>query len=92
MALFNTKFITYGGPLNLPGVKLAYSSEQGNVYELENVLPKAFFVDSILVIPDGPSAFEYLKNPGRIDFSTTAVVEDYHREVLLSPRLTPLLP
>ena len=64
------QIITYGGPLNLPGVKLAYSSEQGNVYELENVLPKAFFVDSIQVIPDGPSAFEYLKNPGRIDFST----------------------
>lgn len=86
LALFNTKYITYGGPLNLPGVKLAYSSEQGNVYELENVFPKAFFVDSIRVVPDGPSAFEYLKNPARIDFSTTALVEDSHGEALAQPQ------
>ena len=83
LALFNTKFITYGPGLNVPGVQLAYSSEQGNVYELENVLPKAFFVDSVRVVPDGPSAFEYLKNPGRIDFSTTALVEESANEPVI---------
>ena len=75
LRLFNTKYITYGGNLNVPGVVPVYSSEQGSVYEVQDILPKAFFVDSVRLVNSGPEAFDYLKNPGRIDFSSVALVE-----------------
>lgn len=75
LRLFNTKYITYGGNLNVPGVVPVYSSEQGSVYEVQDILPKAFFVDSVRLVNSGPVAFDYLKNPGRIDFSSVALVE-----------------
>ena len=75
LRLFNTKYITYGGNLNVPGVVPVYSSEQGSVYEVQDILPKAFFVDSVRLVNSGPEAFDYLKNPVRIDFSSVALVE-----------------
>ena len=75
LRLFNTKYITYGGNLNVPGVVPVYSSEQGSVYEVQDILPKAFFVDSVRLVNSGPEAFDYLKNTGRIDFSSVALVE-----------------
>ena len=75
LRLFNTKYITYGGNLNVPGVVPVYSSEQGSVYEVQDILPKAFFVESVRLVNSGPEAFDYLKNPGRIDFSSVALVE-----------------
>ena len=75
LRLFNTKYITYGEGLNVPGVIPVYSSEQGSVYEVQDILPKAFFVDSVRLVNSGPEAFEYLKNPARIDFSSTALLE-----------------
>ena len=75
LRLFGTKYITYGGGLNVPGIVPVYSTEQGSVYEVQNILPKAFFVDSVRLVNSGPEAFDYLKNPARIDFSSTALVE-----------------
>ena len=75
LRLFNTKYITYSGNLNVPGVIPVYSSEQGSVYEVKDILPKAFFVDSVQLVSSSPEAFDYLKNPDRIDFSSVALVE-----------------
>ena len=76
LALLNTKYITYGQGLNLPGITPVFQSQSGVVYELNNVLPKAFFVDSLITAQNSVEAYEYLY-PGKTDLSSTAIVEDY---------------
>ena len=85
LRLFNTKYITYGEGLIVPGVIPVYSSELGSVYEVQDILPKAFFVDSIRLVNSGPEAFDYLKNPARIDFSSTALLNLLFKTSLIMP-------
>jgi hypothetical protein len=72
--LLNVKYLTYTQVLPLRGFEPVFESSQGVVYENQNVLSKAFFVDSVITTQDPQEAFNYLK-PGQLDFSTTAVVE-----------------
>lgn len=72
--LLNVKYVTYVEGLPLPGYEEVFKGEEGIVYENQNVLPKAFFVDSLVTTQSPQEAFNYLM-PGQIDFSTTAVVE-----------------
>ncbi|MEX2478149.1 MAG: YfhO family protein [Gracilimonas sp.] len=72
--LLNVKYLTYSRGLQLPGFEPVFESEKGTVYENINVLPKAFFVDSVITVQDPVEAFEHL-NPGQLDFSQTALVE-----------------
>ena len=74
LSLLNVKFLTYQTGLNIPGFTPVFESQSGTVYENQNVLPKAFFVDSVITTTDPVTAYNYL-NPGEIDFSETAVVE-----------------
>lgn len=74
LSLLNVKYLTYVPGLNLPGFELVFSSPSGVVYENMNVLPKAFFVDSVITTQSPAEAYAYL-NPGAIDFTRTAVVE-----------------
>ncbi|MBD3616864.1 MAG: YfhO family protein [Gracilimonas sp.] len=73
--LLNVKYLTYREGLPLPGFEPVFQSQSGVVYENQNVLSKAFFVDSVITVQDPPEAFNYLK-PGQLDFATTAVVEN----------------
>lgn len=50
--MLNIRYLTLGGPTMLPGFDVAFESEAGVVMENLNVLPKAFFVDSVAVLPD----------------------------------------
>jgi len=72
--LLNVKYLTYTQGLPLPGFEPVFQSQNGVVYENQNVLPKAFFVDSLITAQDPATAYNYLM-PGQLDFSTTAVVE-----------------
>lgn len=72
--ILNVKYLTYSQGLQLPGFEPVFESSEGVVYENNNVLPKAFFVDSVITVQDPVEAFEYLR-PGALDFSLTAVVE-----------------
>ncbi|MEQ8525104.1 YfhO family protein [Gracilimonas sp.] len=74
LSLLNVKYLTYRRGLNIPGYIVAFESPQGVVYENTAVLPKAFFVDSVITVQEPVMAYEYL-NPGKIDFAKTAVVE-----------------
>lgn len=75
--LLNVKYLTYQPGLNIPGFEAVFSGPAGTVYENQNVLPKAFFVDSVITTNDPVEAYNYL-NPGKIDFSKTAIVETTH--------------
>ncbi|SMO83119.1 hypothetical protein [Gracilimonas mengyeensis] len=72
--LLNVKYVTYSQGLPLPGFRPVFNGNQGVVYENQNVLPKAFFVDSVITTTDPREAFNYLK-PNRLNFAQTAVVE-----------------
>lgn len=72
--LFNVKYITYTEQLPLPGYEIVYRGQQGVVYENTSVLPKAFFVDSVITETDPQAAINNLM-PGATDLRNTAVVE-----------------
>lgn len=72
--LMNVKYVTYPQQLPLPGFTEVYRSQEGLVFENQNVLPKAFFVDSVITVQEPRAAFNYLL-PGQLDFANTAVVE-----------------
>lgn len=76
LALLNTKFVTYSPGLSIPGLLPVFEGRAGVVYELTEVYPKAFFVDSVITAESPESAYQLLY-PGEIDFRTTAVVEGY---------------
>lgn len=73
--LMNVKYVTYTQGLPLPGFTPVFESNQGVVYENQDVLPKAFFVDSVITATSPQEAFNYLKPEAQIDFSNTAIVE-----------------
>jgi hypothetical protein len=72
--LLNVKYVTYTQNLPLPGFKQVFKGQKGVVFENENVLPKAFFVDSVITTQDPKTAFNYLM-PGQLNVAKTAVVE-----------------
>ncbi|HBQ61483.1 MAG TPA: hypothetical protein DD671_18215, partial [Balneolaceae bacterium] len=72
--LMNVRYVTYSQQLPLPGFTQAFRGQQGMVFENQNVLPKAFFVDSVITVQEPTEAYDYLM-PGQLDFSQTAVIE-----------------
>lgn len=76
LAMLNAKYITYPAGLNIPGLTPVFNGQTGVVYQLDNVLPKAFFVDSTITVENAPEAFDYLY-AGENDFSTTAIIENF---------------
>lgn len=50
--MLNVRYLTLGGQTMLPGFDVAFESEAGVVMQNLNVLPKAFFVDSVAVLSD----------------------------------------
>jgi hypothetical protein len=66
--LMNVKYVTYSQGLPISGYEAVFQSQNGIVFENQNVLPKAFFVDSVITTQDPQTAFNYLK-PGQLDLS-----------------------
>lgn len=81
LSVLNTKYITYNPGLQIPGVTPVYSGNDGVVYEIEEVLPKAFFIDQVITVDDPKEAYEYLF-ADRLDFARTAVVEGFSPEII----------
>ena len=76
LAMLNTKYITYNQPLGIPGLTPVFQSQSGVVNEVVDVLPKAFFVDSVVSVQTPKEAYDLLY-PSQIDFKSTAIVENF---------------
>lgn len=76
LAMLNAKYITYSPGLSIPGITPVFTGQSGVVYELDNVLPKAFFVDSTITVNESIEAYNLLY-PGNVDFSKVAVIENF---------------
>ena len=83
LELLNTKYITYTPGMAIDGITPVFTGQSGVVYELDNVLPKAFFVDSVITTNTANEAYNFLSS--NIDFSTTAVVENYAPTIQSDP-------
>ena len=74
--MLNTRFLTYPGPVNLPGWDVVHQGDEGVVMENRNVLPKAWFADSVAIVPQARDAIAELN---RFDASRTAILMDIGR-------------
>lgn len=74
LGALNIKYLTYQRGLAIPGLTPVFNGERGSVYENEKLLPKAFFVDSVVTSTSAKEAFDFI-NRGNVDYSQVAVVE-----------------
>jgi hypothetical protein len=75
MSMLNVRYVTLGYPGQIPGfTQVAGFDGQGFVFENEAVLPKAWFVDSVMTVSTPQAAFDAL-NTGLGDARRLAVVE-----------------
>ena len=72
LSMLNVKFVSHMQPLRLPGLQVVYQEEIGSVLENVNVLPKAFFVDSVDILPDQPAVLRRISDD--FDPSETAFI------------------
>lgn len=73
LSLLNVKYMTYG--TRIPGFSVAHQSDGLFVLENDEVLPKAFFVGSVISVQTPAEAMDLLKDP-EIDFRNIAIVMD----------------
>jgi uncharacterized membrane protein YfhO len=65
--MLNTKYVTYNG--QVPGFEVAHQAGGSVALELTNVLPKAYFVESVTITNDPREAMEFIKS---VDFNPAA--------------------
>lgn len=75
--VLNVKYLTVGGQqqLSMPGFRLEYQGQDGRAYENTDVLPKAFFADSVITVDSPQRAMELIRGDSGVNLRTTAVVE-----------------
>lgn len=71
--MLNTKYIVSQQPFNIPGFEVIFEDESGVVMENRNVLPKAFFADSLVVVSGASDALDRISR--NFDPASTAVLE-----------------
>lgn len=67
--MLNVKFITSQGQVRIPGFSTVYGDQQGTVIENENVLPKAWFVDSVESLESQPDVLQRISD----DFNSASL-------------------
>jgi hypothetical protein len=62
--MLNVKYITNSRPINMPGFKMVFKQDNGKnvVMENEEVLPKAFYVDSLNYVNSDEAALNAIKD------------------------------
>lgn len=74
LGALNIKYITYQQGLSIPDLTPVFNGSSGTVYRNEKLLPKAFFVDSLVTVSTPNEAFDFVEQPN-VDYSSIAVVE-----------------
>lgn len=72
LSMLNTRYLTYPNPVNIPGWSVVYEGDEGVVMENQNVLPKAWFVDSLELADDARDAMDRLN---RFEAASTAILQ-----------------
>ncbi len=75
LGALNIKYINYQTGLRIPGLREVFTGNSGSVFENEKLLPKAFFVDSLVFVDTPQEAFNFVDQPN-VNYSNVAVVEN----------------
>ncbi len=75
LGALNVKYINFRPGLPFQGLTPVFDGNSGTVYENQKILPKAFFVDSLVYADTPVEAFDFVSNP-EVDYSKVAVVEN----------------
>lgn len=75
LSMLNTKFITVGQELSLPFLLNVYQEEGSFIYENLNVMPKAFFTDSVVTVSSPVNAISKLKSISEFSPKQLIVIE-----------------
>lgn len=62
LSMLNIRYISLQQPAQLPGYETVFESENGTVIENLQVLPKAFFVDSVAILGNQREVLENIKD------------------------------
>ena len=73
--MLNTKYITIQQQLPFGGYTQVFNQNNQRVYRNDDVLPKAFFVDSVAIVSSPQEAVNRMKPSANFDPSTRAIVE-----------------
>ncbi len=73
--MLNVKYITYNRPLPFPNTKAVYQNKGRYVIENTDVLPKVFFVDSVITVTSPRKAALQMKPPGDFNPAQFAIVQ-----------------
>ncbi|MEX0928965.1 MAG: YfhO family protein, partial [Balneolales bacterium] len=76
--MLNVKYLSAAQPYDIDGYEVVYQGDDGYVLENQDVLPKAFFVDSLSYATSAREAMDAL-NEGAFDPSSRAIVETDRR-------------
>lgn len=74
--MLNTRFLTYPNPIDLPGWDVVFEGDHGVVLENSNPLPKAWFVDDLLVAESAHEAMDQLVQLNTADAAILQDVDD----------------
>ncbi|TVR12615.1 MAG: hypothetical protein EA391_15085 [Balneolaceae bacterium] len=91
LSMLNVKYVTHMQPIRLPGLEVVYQEETGYVLENQNVLPKAFFVDSVEVLQDQPAVLRRISsdfNPAEIAFTAQELSSPVQRDTTATAAIT----
>ncbi|MFY0696526.1 MAG: YfhO family protein [Balneola sp.] len=75
LGALNVKYVNFRPGLPFQGLTPVFDGNSGTVYENQKILPKAFFVDSLVYADTPNEAFDFVSNP-EVDYSKVAVVEN----------------
>ena len=75
LGALNVKYVNFRPGLPFQGLIPVFDGNSGTVYENQKILPKAFFVDSLVYADTPVEAFDFISNP-EVDYSKVAVVEN----------------
>lgn len=79
--MLNVKYVTYNQPLPFPNMRQVYSQNNQVVMENTDVLPKAFFVDSVATVSSPQAAVDQL-NSSSFDASKWAIIESSNKPIV----------
>ena len=73
--MLNVKYISAGQQLPFPGLEQVYAGNNNYVYENTDVLPKAFFVDSVVTAESPLDAVQHMEPGSGFNPAEAAIVE-----------------
>ncbi|MCC5941446.1 MAG: hypothetical protein JJU37_07880 [Balneolaceae bacterium] len=91
LSMLNVKYVTHMQPIRLPGLEVVYQEETGYVLENQNVLPKAFFVDTVEVLQNQPAVLRRISsdfNPAEIAFTAQELSSPVQRDTTATVAIT----